>query len=172
MGIFLSMYPTIYAATFLTGKDRGGVMMSEISVLGGFLTFIGTGFICFAIATLLMSSNILSLPILQLLFPLSTKSLSATTYLKASLNWIASGLSLNPSLPQMKLNRFSAQLWLSLLVKMNPSQGSCHHLYCPCHLPPLDLSCLLLVGVLRGSKQQYNCVKTQFSKFSTSVCLT
>ena len=118
MGIFLSKYPAIYAATFLTGKDRGGVMISEISVFGGFQH--------------LLVQVLYILPMQHYLYPVischyqlynysihSGQSLSATTYLKASLNWIASGLSLKPPLPRMTLNRFSAKYWLSLLIKIN-----------------------------------------------------
>ena len=55
---------------FFVGRDSGGVMRRATSVVGGFSTFLGTGFIYFAIATLLMSNSILSLSILQLLLPL------------------------------------------------------------------------------------------------------
>ena len=40
-------------------------MRRATSVVGGFSTFLGAGFIYFAIATLLMSNSILSLSILQ-----------------------------------------------------------------------------------------------------------
>ena len=61
-------------------------MRRATSVVGGFSTFLGTGFIYLAIATLLMSSSILSLLILQLLLLLWTNSLLATTYLNAFLS--------------------------------------------------------------------------------------
>ena len=109
----------MYPATFFVGRDSGGVMRRARSVVGGFSTFLGTGFIYLAIATLLMSNSILSLSILQLLLPLWTNSLSATTYLNASLNWLASGLSQNPPFPLIILNRFSAQSCVSLFVNMN-----------------------------------------------------
>ena len=94
-------------------------MIRATSVVGSFSTLFAADFTYFAIATLLMSSNILSLATLQLLLPLWTKRLSATTYLNASLNWTASGLSLKPPFPQMVLNKFSAQSWFSLFVKRN-----------------------------------------------------
>ena len=94
-------------------------MRRATSVVVGFSTFLGTGFIYFAIAALLMSISILSLSILQLLLPLWANSLSATTYLNASLNSLASGISQNPPFPLIILNRFSAQSCVSLFVNMN-----------------------------------------------------
>ena len=74
-------------------------MIRATSVVGSFSTFVAAGFTYFAIAMLLMFSNILSLSTLQLLLPLWTKSLSAKIYLNASLNWTVSGLSLKPPFP-------------------------------------------------------------------------
>ena len=119
IGIFQSRYPGRYAATLFVGIDIGGVITRATSVVGSFSTFVATGFTYFAIATLLMSSNILSLSTLQLLLPLWTKSLSAKIYLNASLNWTVSGLSLKPPFPRMILNKFSAQSWFSLFVNRN-----------------------------------------------------
>ena len=100
-------YPVIYAATFFFGMEGAGIATVTGSVVNlssdlSLLLFCN-------IVTFEMSNNILSASHSQLAEVLRTNTLSVITCLKAALNCLGSGLSLNPPWLLMVENKFSRQ---------------------------------------------------------------